>query len=305
MREKPNGDNLQRDGGPEEGKTGAASGTQRGSGTGRDIAFTSGTRSRNLRSLGSFFYRLAFERDDKYNVNPFAIEAAIRSATGVTPKEMFSLNKTSMVIEMECREGISHINKIKAIEDIQCEITPYLPCNTSRGLIFIDEYDLSSFSVFEEFENDTKREYNIKEVTRASFIKTRNLDTRPLILTFDTPMLPYSIYIPGERQDSFIQPFINKPILCTKCQQYGHTRKNCRALVSTCKRCATEGHALEECTSHGVKCRHCQQPHLVGAKECPQQIKECAIIKLIEQKKVSFQRARQMMAENVHLALKT
>ena len=90
-------------------------------------------------------------------MNPFAIEAAIRSTTGMTPKEMLSLYKTSMVIEIDCRESISHINKIKTMENIPCEITPYALFNTSRGLIFIEEYDLSSDSVFEEFENDLKK----------------------------------------------------------------------------------------------------------------------------------------------------
>ena len=89
----------------------------------------------------------------------------------MTPREMFSLNKTSMVIVMECREGISHINKIKTKEDIPCEITPYSPFNTSRGLIFIEEYNLSSESVFEEFEKDIKKEYNIKEVPAPRVLK--------------------------------------------------------------------------------------------------------------------------------------
>ena len=93
IREKPDGDNLQRDGGHEEGKTRAAPGTQRGSGILRDIACTSETRPGNFML---FLYRLAFEHDDKYNVNSFAI----RTATGVTPRVMFSLNKKSMVIEI-------------------------------------------------------------------------------------------------------------------------------------------------------------------------------------------------------------
>ena len=38
---------------------------------------------------------------------------------------------------------------------------------------------------------------------------------------------------------------------------------------------------------------------MVRANECPQQIKECAMIKLVWQKKGSFQRARQMIDENV------
>ena len=44
---------------------------------------------------------------------------------------------------------------------------------------------------------------------------------------------------------------------------------------------------------------------MVGAKECSQQIKECAIIKLVEQKKASYQRALQMIDKNVQSALKT
>ena len=69
----------------------------------------------------------------------------------------------------------------------------------------IQECDLSSDQLFQEFQEGIKVEYTeIKDVMRATFIRTRNPDTHPIILTFNTPNLPYSIYIPGERRDPFV-----------------------------------------------------------------------------------------------------
>ena len=87
MREKSDGDNFQRDGGHEEGKREwRLECREEAEPEGISLLWA----KLGQETSGHFLYRLAFEHDDKYDVNPFVIETAIRAATGVTPKEMFS-----------------------------------------------------------------------------------------------------------------------------------------------------------------------------------------------------------------------
>ena len=188
---------------------------------------------------------------------------------------------------------MTHITKITNIEGALCDTAPYKLFDTRRGLIYIQKCNLSSNQPFKGFQEGIKADYDeIESVTSATFIKTRNSDNQPIILTFNTPNLPYSIYIPGELQDPFVQPFISKPMLCMTGQTYGHTKKNCKSVKDICRRRAQEEHNMEECDADTPKCHHCKQPHQAGSKDCPRHTKD-SNTRLVD-KKVSFQRARQL-----------
>ena len=80
--------------------------------------------------------------------------------------------------------------------------TPCKYYNKAKGVIYIQEYDVTNIG---EFENGLKSKYNIAEVTRAEFIKTRNEFTTPLLITFNSDSLPETIYLPGEKYYTTVQ----------------------------------------------------------------------------------------------------
>ena len=75
--------------------------------------------------------------------------------------------------------------------------------------------------------------YDIRESTLASLIKPKSENTFAVLITFNGSNLPYNIYIPGERHDCRIYTLTNRPMMCTKCQKYGHTfHKHPRRAIS-------------------------------------------------------------------------
>ena len=53
----------------------------------------------------------------------------------------------------------------------------------SKGVIYIEEYDMNDFDLLVA---ELKKEYNISEISKAPFIKTRNEQTAALLITFDS-----------------------------------------------------------------------------------------------------------------------
>ena len=72
-------------------------------------------------------------------------------------------------------------------------ITTHKYYNQAKGVIYIQEYNVTNIN---EFVNGLKSKYNIAEVTKAEFIKTRNKFSTPLIIIFNSDSLPEIIYIP-------------------------------------------------------------------------------------------------------------
>ena len=87
-------------------------------------------------------------------------------------------------------------------------------------------------------------------------------------------------------------------MLCRKCQKYGHTDKRCNNTEINCRRCSAPGRTSQDCTSEETKCTHCSEHHLAGDRQCPRQKNEQVILDLVDQEKVTFQRAQQMLQNN-------
>ena len=164
----------------------------------------------------------------------------------------------------------------------KCDKYPYL--NQSKGLIYVYEYDIDDQN---EFTLGLQENYKIKSVEKATFIKPRSEHTSAFLNTFDQETVPDSIYIPGERSDTKVYPFFNKPKLCKNSQHYGHTASRCNK-AQVCGNCS---HTSDSCRND-VWCFHCRGPHRVGDVKCPKAIEEKQILTLQDRYKVGRRRAR-------------
>ena len=118
--------------------------------------------------------------------------------------------------------------------------------NTYQGLVFIQEYDLTDF---DHFKTGLMQEYSLSDVVRASWIKPCNpLVAQPLLLTFRQD-LPEYIDIPGEQSRTKVYEYLQKPMICSQCQEYGHTKKYCKSNIIICRWCNCQGHDIEHCNS--------------------------------------------------------
>ena len=189
----------------------------------------------------------------------------------------------------------NNLQAITEIESIPCKVSPYSPFNTTRGLMYIKHIDFSVENTLPEFETWLSENYNTNSIALAPFIKPRDPSTVAVIATFNDNHLPYTIYIPGEESDTKIYPFNNKPMMCHKCQNYGHTAARCRSETLICRRCAAPGHKAEDCDQETrSKCYHCQENHAAGSRVCSRNHREQIIRNIQSEQKVSQRRAIQI-----------
>lgn len=79
------------------------------------------------------------------------------------------------------------------------------------------------------------------------------------------------------------------PMLCLRCQKYGHPARVCTA-ETACRWCGLDGHKASDCPQKkkGIppRCAHCckmgtaekESRHLIGSKECPVHLQEMSLL---------------------------
>lgn len=236
------------------------------------------------------YLQVEFENTDRKSVSPFQIQNDIKARTGHKPEELTGTGKSRYTIKTNNAKQTEICLKIKELAGKKCTITPHPKFNSCQGLIYTRDYNYQT----EDLQNGLEEEFGVSQVQKADFIKTRDGVT-PYILSFNREETPYAVSIPGERSDCVVNPFRSKPMMCKKCLVYGHTQKRCKKDTTHCKKCAEEGHDLKDCQAQTEKCFHCKESHQAGSKNCPVQLKEEKILQIVETKKVTFQRARQIM----------
>lgn len=115
--------------------------------------------------------------------------------TGLAPKNITTMGRESFTVEVINDNQGKKLMTLKNIKGISCQISKHSQFNQSKGIIYIMEYDIDDI---EEFRLGLKENYNIVDVTKATFIKTRNEQTTAFLVTFGQDTLPESIYVPGE-----------------------------------------------------------------------------------------------------------
>ena len=175
------------------------------------------------------------------------------------------------------------------IQGKPCEISNHKYINQTKGIIYIKEYDIEDVVQFKAY---LQENYEIAEVAKAPFIKTRSPETNAFMITFNTTILPETIYIPGEKTDSVVYPFKNRPLMCRTCQQYGHSIKYCKS-VTRCRRCGQQGHERKDGVNQ-ICCVYCKLSHEAGDRECAIQQKEQLVCDIQQKRHVNRKRARQI-----------
>ena len=210
-------------------------------------------------------------------MNPYAIIDEVKKATGSPPKRVIGNNRRSVKVEVGTKKQSERITEVEKIDNIQYQIKVHPRYNYAKAIIYVHEFEMENI---EEFKEGLKLKYNITDIQPAPFIKTKSAQTQVFILTFQQEHLPYSIYIPGERQDTRVFKFKSKPIMCNNCLQYAHSKKYGKRTEPTCRKCSASGHCMAECTSDTAKCLHCSQAHSAGSRDCVKQQREEAIMQV-------------------------
>jgi hypothetical protein len=148
----------------------------------------------------------------------------------------------------------------------------------------------------EELETNLRTQHVVR-IERAMSMKDGTLTPNGLhILTFDTPRLPDEIYIGYMRYN--VRTYYPRPLRCSKCCIFGHSRKRCEAREEACRSCDQSIHQGTLCTKK--YCRNCKQAdHGSFDKGCPTFEMEVAIVRLKVDKNISYGQARALLNKEI------
>ena len=200
---------------------------------------------------------------DKRKFTPWLLEKCLTNCLGTKPVSIRSTSKHTFTIEVNSKQQASCINSLRDINGIPVKISVNSKLNVNKGLIYIYNYSMCDFQSFKE---GLMKQHGLQDVIEPHWIRPRqNNKAKPLLLNFPGEM-PQYIQIPGEQAMTRVIEYKQRPLICRKCQEYGHSKNNCRDEVR-CGNCSERDHTSEECTNP-KKCHHCKEQHQAGNREC-------------------------------------
>ena len=180
---------------------------------------------------------------------------------------------------------------MKSVLEVPCKVQLHGSFNESKGLVYMQEFDISKDTIVESFKAGLVKRYDIKEVVPASWIVPKSSYRKPFFLTFKRSIPPAFIEVPGEAENIKVYQYKQKPLFCTNCPENTHSKRNCK----NSKRCqlCSECHADQQFTKTAAKCYHCKQDHKVHDPRCPMQQQEEEICDIQSKEKIPWRLARQ------------
>ena len=251
------------------------------------------------------YYSIKCGEGNKRKINPYNLQQAIFQISGANPKRILSGWKDDFTVEVRDQNQGEKILLLKEIGNQSCRVEKHPFYNTSKAIIYVQEYELDDTTI-KQFEEGLKENYNIVKIELAKFIRPKNNTTTPILITFDQETPPDYLYIPGERSDVKVYPYQIRPMMCHICLEYGHTKNRCADKEQICSHCSQTGHGFKICPNlqTPAKCMHCKGEHKAGDRMCKTQITEQNVVDIMNNQKVSRMRAKQILQESTSTPIK-
>ena len=145
------------------------------------------------------YYTVSVKPESKRKINPYTLRKTIAIWIGDTLESIATSGREAFMLKIRTLEESQRIEKMNKVVNIECKGEKHKLYNQSRGLIYIYEFDLDNI---QEFSEGLQTEYNISKVELVTFIKSKNLQTKIFLVTFEQEYAPEFIFILGERSDA-------------------------------------------------------------------------------------------------------
>lgn len=225
--------------------------------------------------------------EDKKSMTPWLLDRCLANCLTGKVKSIRSINEEIFSIEVSSEEQYRQILALKLLNGKPIKTVKSSRYDSPKGLIYIYEYNLQHF---DDYKKRMIEELPITDVTIASWIKSRNPRAIPLILSFNQSEVPQYINILGEQSLTKVYEYINRPMMCKQCLEFGHTKKWCKN-PPRCIKCDGDDHLIESCNSD-PKCHHCQENHFTGNKRCRELQFEMEILSIQKRRRVPRAQAK-------------
>ena len=219
-------------------------------------------------------------------MTPWLLEKCVKQQLDKSPVCIRSGGTYSYIIQIDSEEQNRKILNITQINYITVEIVENRFINTSKGIVYMYDYNLSNFELFKIGLQEDK---TIKDVEIAKWITPHNPFSKALLKAFLQSNPPEYLDILCERAKSKIYEYHDKPMMCRKCLEYNHTMKRCTKNDTACAKCVLKVHDFKDCQSEILKCYHCGNNHKTGDRKCT--------IQHEQEKKMAIRSKRQVTRE--------
>jgi len=228
------------------------------------------------------YHVIEVDEGKKRKLNPFRAYDDIKFQIKGEPEDFSSIGRDKFLVTVKSKQQSEDLKKLRALDSVPCRIAAHKTMNYSKGLIYVREFDIDE----EDLRVGLADQY-VTDVKVASWIKTKNESVKPFLITFASESTPEFIKIPGESFRTVVHEYIQRPMQCRKCQQYGHTMKWCTSEVAICGKCATPGHITANCQAAVAKCVHCEESHYAWNSKCKENIFQAEVTKTQTKEKIS------------------
>ncbi|XP_049517339.1 uncharacterized protein LOC125943048 [Dermacentor silvarum] len=236
------------------------------------------------------FHVIHSEKTDKSvrAISPFLVSKTLTDIFGPGYKAS-RMASGDLLLELRDQKQYEKLPNLVSFGDAQLTVTPHRTMNTTRGVVSDDDLlQLSEAELLEGFS-----EQNVINVKRIKMRRDgKELQTRHLILTFNSSVLPESIeagYIKLR-----VRPYVPNPLRCFKCQRFGHSSQNCRGRL-TCAKCSAHEHISDSC-ENALHCVNCDGEHAAYSRSCPSWKREKEIVTIKVKENLSFKEARRRVS---------
>ncbi|GFX25547.1 uncharacterized protein TNCV_1408131 [Trichonephila clavipes] len=181
------------------------------------------------------------------NVSPFLIEKAFNGSIGEV-KSIRKMRSGDLFLEASSAKQATALINLQKLAHLDVTVAPHTTLNFSRVSFHQRIFSMCRLRKSKR----TCRAQNVCDVRRITIRRDGQvLNTKHLILTFNTPDLPQTVKMAYIRCP--VRPYIPNPLRCFQCQRFGHSKTVCRG-QPTCSRCAEVGHDSADCKMTGTMC---------------------------------------------------
>ncbi|GFW07813.1 uncharacterized protein TNCV_3919461 [Trichonephila clavipes] len=226
----------------------------------------------SLKFCDSFRFFIVKTPDTFSNVSPFLIEKAFTSSIGEV-KSIRKMRSGDLFLEASSAKQATALIHLRKLAHLDVTFSPHTTLNFSRGVI--SPADFLNVSTEEIKEN--MQAQNVCDVRRITIRRDGQvLNTKHLILTFNTPDLPQTVKIAYIRCP--VRPYIPNPL------QVGHDSADCKAKE---------------------RCVNCKGDHSSFSRSCPTWLLEKEITAVKIKDKISFLEARRVVSSRTPVSGKS
>ena len=91
-------------------------------------------------------------------MNPYDIVNEMENVTGENPESIISNGKFSFTVEVKNKYQADKVTSLWNIKNLPCKIYVHPTLNSSKGLIFLTEFDINDIDLFKA---NLKVKYNV------------------------------------------------------------------------------------------------------------------------------------------------